>query len=283
MRIKPNVPLSPHVHLPARVALVVFILTSGCLATRPMPPDNLNSVIRLHRLARKTEAVHVDTDLYTRWLWHEEEQREAALREAVENLDAISTDIMGIPSGSRRFNKAKALLLDCCQLQQAIYRDTLEEHEITKHAKKMFGQLVDTHRAFSSVAVRLLPPGRDSEPDVQPMAAEGLDEEERIRLLEDVLDAGKYRPDLFRAWLRWRTEYQLYNHGASNMSFIPNDQYNTKRDACIETVRQHLQSHPDDDQAWHQLALLLIHPNIARGGPMGHTGLTEWGLMQGEQ
>ena len=44
-------------------------------------------------------------------------------------------------------------------------------------------------------------------------------------------------------------------------------------------IKRHLEQDPDDLWAWAQKEVLLTLPNIQRGGLMGNTSLTTWGLL----
>jgi len=65
----------------------------------------------------------------------------------------------------------------------------------------------------------------------------------------------------------------------SNMSEIPNWQYNLKRWQVIKTIKRYLKTHPDDAWANAQLGLLLSLPNIYRDGPFGNDNLSHWGKL----
>lgn len=97
-----------------------------------------------------------------------------------------------------------------------------------------------------------------------------FDPEKGIVLLSDILDRQKYSPVLFDTFYKWRTQTQFFWHGMSNMSYIPNWQYNLKRWQAVQTIRQYLKTKPDDVWANAQISLLLSLPNIARGGFFGN-------------
>ena len=104
-------------------------------------------------------------------------------------------------------------------------------------------------------------------------------EEQAIALLDAVVASRQYSPLLAEAFLKWRTLYQSHHHGASNYSHIPNGEYNARRKALVSLLRTHLASHPADDWARRQKRVLLDLPNIQRGGAMGNSNLTYWGLL----
>jgi len=84
---------------------------------------------------------------------------------------------------------------------------------------------------------------------------------------------------LFEVFYKWRTQTQSFWHGMSNMSEIPNWQYNLKRWQVIKTIKRYLKTHPDDAWANAQLGLLLSLPNIYRDGPFGNDNLSHWGKL----
>jgi len=105
------------------------------------------------------------------------------------------------------------------------------------------------------------------------------DDEKGIGLLSNILDGQEYSPVLFDAFYKWRTQTQSFYYGMSNMSEIPNWQYNLKRWQAVQTIRQYLKNNPDDAWANAQVGLLLNLPNIGRGGPFGNDNLSHWGKL----
>jgi len=113
-----------------------------------------------------------------------------------------------------------------------------------------------------------------------------LDVENKLQMKEDGLDVltqivnkNSYSPVLYEAFYKWRTTEQYYNHGMSNMSHIPNKEYNKKRWEIIQVLKKQLKDVPDDRWAQEQVDLLLSLPNITRGGPMGNHNLEHWGSL----
>ena len=92
--------------------------------------------------------------------------------------------------------------------------------------------------------------------------------EKGIILLLEILDSNEYSPVLFEAFRSWRLETQFFWHGMSNMSDIPNWEYNLKRWQVIKTIKKYIESNPDDVWAKAQVRLLDL-PNIHRGGHFG--------------
>lgn len=95
-------------------------------------------------------------------------------------------------------------------------------------------------------------------------------------LLSGIVGSGKYSPALYESFLKWRTTTQFNNYGASNMSEIPNKEYNEKRRDLVRVIRGYLREHPGDLWAREQADLLLRLPNIERGGLMGNSNLMHW-------
>lgn len=100
-----------------------------------------------------------------------------------------------------------------------------------------------------------------------------------LSMLSGILDKKRYSPVLYETFYKWRTIEQMYNHGMSNMSEIPNKEYNEKRWEIIQTIKQHLKDSPDDSWAKEQVELLLSLHNITRGGSYGNWNLTDWGEL----
>lgn len=110
----------------------------------------------------------------------------------------------------------------------------------------------------------------------------GDPEESALKALEQAVACRRYSPVLFEAFLKWRALTQMHRHGASNYSDIPNGEYNAVRRRFVGQVRSRLAVNPDDVWARAQKELLLIWPNLQRGGMMGNSALTEWGLLFAE-
>lgn len=100
-----------------------------------------------------------------------------------------------------------------------------------------------------------------------------------LELLSRILDKKEYSPVLYEAFYKWRTTEQYFNHGMSNMSEIPNKDYNARRWEIIQLIKEYLKNEPDDIWAREQVDLLLSLPNITRGGPMGNHNIEHWGIL----
>lgn len=90
-------------------------------------------------------------------------------------------------------------------------------------------------------------------------------------MLEDLLDDGRYSPQLFFLWRIWRCRVQLSTSkhgqfGPSTWSMIPNQLYNEKRLHIAETTLKHIAEHPDDIYAVNQYLVTSAMPNILRAG-----------------
>lgn len=113
--------------------------------------------------------------------------------------------------------------------------------------------------------------GGDREiPDVENPEEKGKD------MVEGIVNGDDYSPVLFDAFLRWRTLTQSLEYGTSNLSKIPNWEYNKKRKRLIEVMKTYAEKHPDDLWARKQIKLLVSLPNISRGGPTGNDNLDFW-------
>ncbi|MFC1808972.1 hypothetical protein ACFL3D_02465 [Candidatus Omnitrophota bacterium] len=111
------------------------------------------------------------------------------------------------------------------------------------------------------------------------ITGEWEDSEFSLFLLEEIINKKEYTPLLCKAFYRWRTLEQYLNHGTSNMSKIPNKEYNEKRWEIIKVIHEHLIEHPDDAWAWGQRNWLMELPIIERGGPCGNSNLIHWALL----
>ncbi|MBU1864548.1 MAG: hypothetical protein KKH94_12885, partial [Candidatus Omnitrophica bacterium] len=103
--------------------------------------------------------------------------------------------------------------------------------------------------------------------------------EEALGLLAGILDGGKYSPVFSDVFYRWRTTTQSFHHGMSNMSNIPNKEYNAVRWRLINIIKQHLEKNPDDLRAKGQIDMLLLLPNILRGGAYGNLNILHFGVL----
>jgi len=97
-----------------------------------------------------------------------------------------------------------------------------------------------------------------------------------LQILEELANTDYYLPIIFESFYKWRTIYQSYNHGMSNMSNIPNAMYNEKRWELLQIVKSHLRQNPDDVWAKYQAHILLTLPNITRGGSFGNSNIIDW-------
>jgi hypothetical protein len=116
--------------------------------------------------------------------------------------------------------------------------------------------------------------------DYNAVPIEGLDAAQKgLDLLAEIIESGRYSPVLYEVFYKWRTTEQQFNHGMSNMSAIPNKDYNEKRRQVIQTIKKYLADNPADAWARTQLDLLWDLPNIQRGGPYGNDNLIHWGML----
>ncbi|MEW5897424.1 MAG: hypothetical protein AB1668_07045 [Nanoarchaeota archaeon] len=99
------------------------------------------------------------------------------------------------------------------------------------------------------------------------------DESTGKEILAEIVNKQQYTPILFEAFKKWRSVTQSHDYGVSNMSLIPNDEYNAKRWELIQTIKGYLKKNPDDVWAKAQINLLLALPNIGRGGAFGNDNL----------
>ena len=100
-----------------------------------------------------------------------------------------------------------------------------------------------------------------------------------LKVIEELLDDGRYSHFLFFLWRIWRCGVQLSDEedGLSTWSQIPNKLYNEKRYAIAVATLRHIAGHPDDAVAVNQFLITASLGNILRGGgfPMGNEIFTE--------
>ena len=99
------------------------------------------------------------------------------------------------------------------------------------------------------------------------------DENDVIKLYGAVMETGLYSPVLAEAFAKWRAKAQVWNHGFSNWSEMPNKEYNEKRMELVRTIQKHLKENPGDVWAKRQILSILNLPNINRGGAFGNSNL----------
>ena len=103
--------------------------------------------------------------------------------------------------------------------------------------------------------------------------------EHSLEILTNIIDKADYAPILYEAFYKWRTVTQELYHGMSNMSDIPNKEYNEKRWQVIQTIKKYSVDNPNDVWAKAQIVLLLDLLNIQRGGSFGNDNLIHWGIL----
>jgi len=100
-----------------------------------------------------------------------------------------------------------------------------------------------------------------------------------FRIIEELLDDGRYSPYLFPLWRIWRCGVQLHNedYGPSTWSQIPNIIYNEKRLKIAENTLKHIVTHHNDGVAINQYLMTASLSNILRFGqyPLGNESFTE--------
>lgn len=93
------------------------------------------------------------------------------------------------------------------------------------------------------------------------------------KMLSEIVNSKAYNPILGEAFAKWRSVYQEMNHGMSNFSEIPNDEYNDKRLEIAKIIKSYIKQNPNDAWARAQLRTLLAWPNIGRGQEYGNENL----------
>ncbi len=108
----------------------------------------------------------------------------------------------------------------------------------------------------------------------------GAGEEQVLELLDEFIRRKTYSPVSHTAFLQWRTLDQMRNHGASNWSVIPNDEYNRVLWELIEMNQEYVERHPDDLWARRQLIGFLSTPVIGRfTGGFGNSVINDFARL----
>lgn len=168
------------------------------------------------------------------------------------------------------------------QQDRQVYLDAVE-HIKEQRFGKAYNILVSLRGKYkntifeSCVTFRLSDCLFTTEPDEQGKTL--FDPDKAFDLLSDILESKEYSPVFFDAFYEWRTQYQIFWGGMSNMSAIHNWKYNLKRWQAAQTIKQYLKTNPDDLWAKAQFSLLLNLPNIGRGGSLGNDNLSDWGSL----
>ena len=100
-----------------------------------------------------------------------------------------------------------------------------------------------------------------------------------VACLARVVNTDRYSPSLAKAWVKWRVRHQLYWHGASNSSEMPNALYNSARQRLLDVIILHLVANPTDTVAREQMKILRESPNVVPL-PEGNSATAEWESIQ---
>lgn len=225
-------------------------------------------------------AVVTDMDRYLGWYSDEKDLIKKASVRAGSDLKEVERYLKAVQF-SGKLAQLRDMQLVILHLMAKFY-DGIESRNDADCA----AMTVDLKGIYSKYSEKLAAMTKGMVPEVESleayMAAAGepndkkwdtVDPEKELVIMERVLDSGKYSPMLAKTYIDWRTKTQLYWHGASNMSEIPNWEYNLKRWQIIKTIRQHLKANPSDSVAARQAEMLLALENIGRGGPFGNNVL----------
>ena len=234
------------------------------------------------------DAVNIDMDRYIGWFFDKKEMLKKASTRAVNDLELVEDYLLKLRF-SDELKKLKKENLRIIDTLITIY-DGIELKE-QGDIKKDFAGLNDIYSQYSEKLKEVIKKDKSVEKrsnDFDPKNEEigfaqtqqngqvYLNPEKGMVLLSEIIDSQIYSPVLFEAFYKWRAQTQELWHGMSNMSNIPNWQYNLKRWQAIQTIRQYLKTNPDDIWAKTQANLLLALPNINRGGSFGNDNLSYW-------
>jgi len=259
-----------------------------------MPPIDDSYIATLHDIRfieLQIEAVTIDMYRYLGWFFDRKEMMRKASAKAIDDLRTIKDYLQQI-SFTADLIKLKNINLSIIEKLTKIYDgiDLKEEEDI----EKSFAGINDLCSQYSKMLKEVAKKNRHDvklSKDFNPNNEEigfaqnqqngqvYLSSEMGIVILSEILDSRIYSPVLFDTFCRWRTQTQLFWGGMSNMSDIPNWEYNLKRWQAIQTIRQYLKTNPDDIWAKAQVNLLMALPNISRGGSFGNDNLSHWGVL----
>lgn len=167
--------------------------------------------------------------------------------------------------------------------QAALHLLKMEKYGKAYDALRKLEAEIKDYPTLSIVRLRL----SDSLLQMKTEAAEtrGLDvaaiRNDGLNMLDSILSKGEYSPGLYEVFYKWRTTTQAMYHGMSNLSSIPNKEYNKRRWEVIRVIKDYLARNPEDAWAKAQEDLLWDLSNIQRGGPMGNDNLIHWGILYG--
>jgi hypothetical protein len=227
----------------------------------------------------QVEAVTIDMYLYLGWFPDEKDALKKASVKAIRDLEMIKVYLqqLAFTGQLREFKETNQAIID--RLIQ-IYDDIESKNEADiKQSFTDFNNLNSQYAGQLEIFIKKNTPVTKIPADFDPNKP-GItvsDDEKGLALLSDIIDNQEYSPILDEAFYKWRIQTQVQNYGLSNMSLIPNLQYNLKRWQVINTIKQYLRTNPTDVWANAQIDLLLDLPNINRGGAFGNDSLTQWG------
>ena len=257
------------------VISILFICAS-CRSNTKDDSQSHASIDDIRFVELQIEAVSIDMYRYLGWLFEEKEMTKKASVKAIDNLTIIKDYLKQISFTDEMLELRDSNLLIIEKLIH-IYEgiESKEEEEISKEFDECSEIYSQYRKKFEEYSKKHNPVEYHSEDlnMIEQEIAMGDDPEEEIYLLADILDAGEYSPVLLSTWYIWRAQTQLFCHGLSNRSEIPNLEYNKIRWKVVQTIKQHIETNPDDDWAKTQVRLLLDLSNIGRGGHFGNNAL----------
>jgi hypothetical protein len=85
--------------------------------------------------------------------------------------------------------------------------------------------------------------------------------------LYKIINKNAYSPFLYEGWRKWRAITQMYDHGSSKTSDIPNGLYDSDRFRLMQVIFAHIEKDPADVWAYVQFFSLQNTEIIQRFGP----------------
>jgi len=240
----------------------------------PITDSYIGSIEDIRFVDLQIDAVTIDMHRYLGWFFDKKDMMKKASVKAIDDLRTIKDYLQKISftDDLSELRDVNLTIIDMLiqtynnidiKQEEVIRKDFAEYREIYCQYIKKFEEYSQKQSSVEKLSDCLIISDPNEEDNI-------FDLEKRITLLSEILDAEEYSPVLFEAFNKWRTQKQLFWHGLSNMSEIPNWEYNLKRWKVVQTIKKYIETNSDDVWAKTQVRLLLDLPNVGRGGHFGN-------------
>ena len=258
---------------PAREAAEQMLLLKEDLLQLPMPAEftEIQSIL----------AVAIDKDIYIYEVYAEEREDEVNLDSEYEELNGIIVsynealtpyrkEFLSTPTGVMMFDSWEYVL---SLIENPDEKDlflegvglALEDRNFLE-AGMIFDDLLDSYKdtpVEASIIIFLIDCMRMGGDDVKAVLG---DEETALGILDEFIMRGEYSPYIYWVYRQWRVYRQQNDHGSSNWSDIPNDEYIEVLWTLVESTQRYISENPDNICAKKELRQLLNMPLIERWG-----------------